>query len=74
MKKHKALRDETQQKVLKVLTPEQAKKLQEHRADKMEKHAEHMEKRADKMQERADRMHKHADAMKNKTVPATPAK
>lgn len=76
MKKHKALRDETHKKVLKVLTPEQAKKLEAHRAEKMEDHAErmekradHMEKRADRMKERADRMQKQADDMKTQTAP-----
>lgn len=80
MKKHKALRDETHSKVLKVLTPEQAKKLEAHRAEKMENHAEkmekraeHMEKRADRMKERADKMQKQADQMKTQATQPAPA-
>jgi Spy/CpxP family protein refolding chaperone len=76
-KKHQALRDETQQKVLKVLTPEQATKLKSYRADKIEKHAdrmekkaEYMDKKADRMKERADQMQKKAADMKAGTAPA----
>lgn len=67
MKKHDALREETHKKVVSVLTPEQAKKLEAHRAkmmeqksDRMEKHAEHMEMRADKMKKRAEHMKEQA--------------
>lgn len=70
-KKHEALREETYQKELKVLTPEQAKKLEAHRAEKMareakkmERDAEHMERRAELMEKRAERMQKRADQMK----------
>lgn len=64
MKKHQALREETHQKVLKVLTPEQAKKLEAHRAKMMEEHADKMEKKAEHMEMRADKMKKRADHMK----------
>lgn len=66
MKKHQALREETHQKVLKVLTPEQAKKLEAHRAKMMEKNAEHMKHKADKM-------HKHSEEMKKQTQAPVPA-
>lgn len=52
-KKHDALREETHQKVLSVLTPEQAKKLEAYRAEMMARRAEKMQKRADKMKEQA---------------------
>ncbi len=67
MKKHDALREETHKKVVSVLTPEQAKKLEarrkqmmEQKSDRMEKRAEHMEMRADKMKKRADQMKEQA--------------
>ncbi|MDI1302072.1 MAG: hypothetical protein PSX71_09215 [bacterium] len=57
--KIEAIHEEAHQKVLKVLTPEQAAKMEEHRkammdrkTDHMDKHADHMKKRADKMKER----------------------
>jgi len=52
-KKHDALREETHQKVLSVLTPEQAKKLEAYRAEMMGRRAEKMQKRADKMKGQA---------------------
>lgn len=79
MKKHDALREETHQKVLKVLTPEQAKKFEARRDQMMEHQSERMEKRAGQMERHADRMQKRADRMKDMkdqmTQPATtPAK
>lgn len=75
MKKHDALREETHQKVLKVLTPEQAKKFEAHRDQMMEHQSDRMEKRAGQMEKRADRMQKRADRMKDMkdqmTQPAT---
>lgn len=65
MKKHDALREETHQKVLKVLTPEQAKKFEAHRDQMMEHQSDRMEKRAGQMEKRADRMQKRADHMKD---------
>ncbi|MDO8267456.1 MAG: hypothetical protein Q7T32_06440 [Moraxellaceae bacterium] len=64
MKKHQALREETHQKVLKVLTPEQAKKLEAHRAKMMEQRADKMEKKAEHMGMKADKMHGQAEEMK----------
>ncbi|HCT40959.1 MAG TPA: hypothetical protein DF427_07275 [Moraxellaceae bacterium] len=64
MKRHQALREETHQKVLKVLTPEQAKKLEAHRKQMMEQRSDRMEKRAENMEMRADHMKKRADHMK----------
>ncbi|MDF2445282.1 MAG: hypothetical protein K0S46_518 [Moraxellaceae bacterium] len=56
--KRDALREETHQQVRQVLTPEQAKKLDAHRAEMMQYRAERMRDRADRMDDRARDMKK----------------
>lgn len=73
MKKHQALREETHQKVLKILTPEQAKKLEAHRAKMMEQHADKMEKKAEHMGKKADKMYRHSEEMKKQMQAPVPA-
>lgn len=58
-KKREELRDETYTDIKGVLTPEQVRKLEAHRAE-MTKY------RAERMRERADRMEKRADDMKSR--------
>lgn len=55
-KKRDELRDETYNDIKDVLTPEQARKLEAHRADMMKYRAERMRDRADRMEKRADDM------------------
>ncbi len=54
--KREALRKETQDKVSKVLTPEQNKKLDEIRAQRKEHREERMEHRKERMQQRQEHM------------------
>lgn len=62
-KKREELRDETYNDIKDVLTPEQARKLEAHRA-------EIMKYRAERMRERADRMEKRANDMKGQQNPS----
>lgn len=62
-KKRDELRDETYNDIKDVLTPEQARKLEAHRA-------EMMKYRAERMRERADRMEKRANDMKGQQTPS----
>lgn len=55
-----AIHEEAHQKVLKVLTPEQAAKMEERRKTMMDRRNDRMEKRADHMKKRADRMKERA--------------
>jgi Spy/CpxP family protein refolding chaperone len=55
-KKREALRNETMQKMRAVLTPEQVKMVDEHRAEIMQFRAEQMKEKAERMEDRADEM------------------
>lgn len=55
-KKREALRAETMQKMRAVLTPEQVKMVDAHRAEIMEFRAEQMKKKAEHMEDRAGEM------------------
>lgn len=55
-KKMQAVQEDTHQQVLKVLTPEQAKKWEEHRAKMMERHEDHMKMRGKHMGPKGDMM------------------
>lgn len=48
-KKHEAIRDETHERVSAVLTPEQRKKFEEHRAEMKDMRDERRDKRAERM-------------------------
>lgn len=72
-KKHQEVREETHTKVLTVLTPEQGKKLEEHRAKKMEQRTEKMEKRTKQMDKRSKKLQQRAEKMQTPTTAPTPA-
>ena len=60
--KIQAIHEEAHQKMLKVLTPEQAAKMEEHRKTMLEHRSERMKKRADRMEKHADMMKEPAKA------------
>jgi len=55
-KKREALRNETMQKMRAVLTPEQVRMVDEHRAQIMQYRADMMKEKAERTEERADEM------------------
>lgn len=69
-KKRDELRDNTYNDIKDVLTPEQARKLETHRADMMKYRSERMRERADRMEKRADDMKSRQDQPTNRK-PAT---
>lgn len=55
-KKREALRNETMQKMRAVLTPEQVRMIDEHRAEIMQYRADQMKEKAERMEDRAEEM------------------
>lgn len=65
-KKREALRNETMQKMRAVLTPEQVRMVDEHRAQIMQYRADMMKEKAERTEERADEMKEQQEERREK--------
>ena len=66
--KHDAIRQAAHDKIAKVLTPEQMKRWEELRSDRVKRRAEHMERQGMQMEKRADRMQDRAQQMRDRAA------
>lgn len=64
--RHEAIRKETQERMGKILTPEQKKKLDEHHAKMMDRRTEQLERREERVEKRQEKVEQRKEKIKER--------